>query len=60
MKNLYIGHVLYFATGEGRTNIFASGTIEEIANFAVVFYAKGLFFSFIDILICITLTDSYK
>ena len=44
MKDLYIGHVQYFATGEGRTNIFASGSIDEITIFAVAFYAKGLIF----------------
>jgi hypothetical protein len=50
MKQVYIGHVQYFATGEGKTDIFASGTIEEIANFAGSFYARGLtIFSFDDI-----------
>lgn len=44
MKQIYIGHAQYFATGEGRTDIFASGSIEEIVNFADPFYAKELTF----------------
>lgn len=50
MEGQYIGHLQYFATGEGRTEILASGSIEEIANFAESFYARGLtFFSFEEI-----------